>query len=158
MFRNGTLFMMAGGAVFLWGMWESYQAYGSGEWPSVDGTIVSSKVTSERSGSGKRSGVSYKAEVRFQYQVDGAAYENDVLRIGQISNGFKSFPQADVKRHPKGPTTVYYAPTEPANSVLEPGLHLALALKPSVGLLFFGVGVVMFLGRKHSRPLLSRDP
>lgn len=149
--------MVAGGALCVWGLWEGLQAQRSASWPSVEGTIVSSKVTSERSGSGKNRGVSYKAEVRFQYQVDGAAYENDVLRIGQISNGFKSFPQADVKRHPKGPTTVYYDTAEPANSVLEPGLHLALGLKPSVGLLFFGVGVVMFRGRKYSRPLLSRD-
>lgn len=150
--------MIAGGAVFLWGTWEAIQASSSSSWPSVEGTIVSSKLTSGTSGTGKSRSTTYKAEVRYQYQVDGAAYENDVLRVGQISTGFKSFPQADVKRHPKGVTTVYYEPAEPANSVLEPGVHLALALKPSVGLLFFFVGVIMFRGRQHSRPLLSRDP
>lgn len=158
MFRNGTLFMIAGGALFLWGMWEGFQAFGSGGWPSVKGTIISSKVVSESSGTGKSRGTTYKAEIEYEYQVDGASYENDRLRIGRISIGFKSFPQADVRRHPRGTTNVYYDPGKPENSVLEPGLHWALCLKPFVGSLFFAVGVVMFRGRKHFRPLLSRAP
>ena len=102
-------------------------------------------------------GTTYEAEIRYQYQVDSAAYENDVLRFGQVSFGWKSGARADVRRHPRGSDTVYYDPAAPQNSVLEPGLHWALWLKPAVGSLFFAVGVVMFRGRKHSRPLLSRD-
>jgi hypothetical protein len=158
MFRNGTLFMIAGGTFCLWGHWEGFQAQRSASWPSVDGTVVSSKVRSKSSGSGTNRGTTYEAEVRYQYQVDGAAYENDVQRFGQISMGWKSGAQADVRRHSRGPDTVYYDSAKPATSVLEPGLHWALCLKPAVGSLFFTVGVVMFRGRKYSRPLLSRDP
>jgi hypothetical protein len=158
MFRNGTLFMIAGGTFCLWGHWEGFQAQRSASWPSVDGTVVSSMVRSKSSGSGTNRGTTYEAEVRYQYQVDGAAYENDVQRFGQISMGWKSGAQADVRRHSRGPDTVYYDSAKPATSVLEPGLHWALCLKPAVGSLFFTVGVVMFRGRKYSRPLLSRDP
>jgi len=150
--------MIAGGTFCLWGHWEGFQAQRSASWPSVDGTVVSSKVRSKSSGSGTNRGTTYEAEVRYQYQVDGAAYENDVQRFGQISMGWKSGAQADVRRHSRGPDTVYYDSAKPATSVLEPGLHWALCLKPAVGSLFFTVGVVMFRGRKYSRPLLSRDP
>lgn len=150
--------MIAGGTFCLWGHWEGFQAQRSASWPSVDGTVVSSMVRSKSSGSGTNRGTTYEAEVRYQYQVDGAAYENDVLRFGQISMGWKSGAQADVRRHSRGPDTVYYDSAKPATSVLEPGLHWALCLKPAVGSLFFTVGVVMFRGRKYSRPLLSRDP
>lgn len=157
MFKNGTLFMIAGGAVCLWGLWEALQAQRSASWPTVAGAVVSSKVTSETSRSGNSSSTTYKAKVEFRYQVDGAAYQNDVLRIGQISMGWKSGAQADVRQHPPGPDTVYYHPGDPSNSVLEPGLYWGLSLKPVVGCLFFVVGVVMFRGRKFSRPVLSRD-
>ncbi len=157
MFKSGMLFMIAGGALCVWGLWEVFRAQQSASWPAVEGTVISSKVTSESSGSGKSRSTSYKADVRYQYDVDGVAYEHDRLRIGLVSTGFKSSAQADVRKHPKGATTVYYDPIEPGNSVLEPGLHLSLSLKPSVGLLFFVVGAVMFRNRKYSQPLLSRD-
>ncbi len=147
MFRNGTLFMIAGGALCLWGLREAFQAQRSGSWSSVEGTVVSSKLTSQSSGTGKSRGTTYKAEVKYHYQVDGAAYENDVLRIGQISMGWKSEAREDVRQHPPGPETVYYDPAEPADSVLEPGLYWSVGLKPVVGLLFVAVGSVMFRGR-----------
>ena len=125
--------MIAGGTFCLWGHWEGFQAQRSASWPSVDGTVVSSMVRSKSSGSGTNRGTTYEAEVRYQYQVDGAAYENDVQRFGQISMGWKSGAQADVRRHSRGPDTVYYDSAKPATSVLEPGLHWALCLKPAVG-------------------------
>jgi hypothetical protein len=157
MFRNGTLFMIAGGALCLWGLWEGFQAQRSGSWPSVEGTVVSSRVKLGTSGTGNSRSTTYEADVLFRYQVDGAAYENDVLRIGQVSTGWKSGAQEDVRRHPPGPGIVYYDPAEPSNSVLEPGLYWGVTLKPVVGCLFFVVGVVMFRRRKFSRPIRSRD-
>lgn len=140
--------MIAGGAVCLWGLWEVFHSHRSGSWPSVDGTVVSSKVVAGTSGTGKSRSTTYEAEVKYRYQVDGAAYESDVLRIGQKSMGLKSGAQDDVRRHRPGPETVYYDPADPSNSVLEPGLHWSLSVKPVVGCLFVVVGVVMFRGRK----------
>jgi hypothetical protein len=148
MFKNGTLFMIAGGVVCLWGLWEAFQAHRSASWPSVAGTVVSSTVAAGTSGTGKSRSTTYKAKVTYRYQVDGAAYENDVLRPGQFSMGLMSGAQKDVRQHPPGPGTVYYDPAEPSDSVLEPGLYWAVSLKPAVGCLFFMVGVVMFRGRK----------
>ena len=157
MFKNGTLFMIAGGAVCLWGLWEAVQAQRSASWPAVEGTVVSSKVAAGTSGTGSSRSTTYKAEVKYHYQVDGAAYENDVLRIGQVAMGWKSGAKENVRQHPRGPDTIYYDPSQPSNSVLETGLYWEVGLKPAVGCLFFVVGVVMFRGRKYARPLLSRD-
>jgi hypothetical protein len=148
MFKNGTLFMIVGGVVCLWGLWEAFQVQRSGSWPSVDGIVVSSKVAAVTSGTGNSRSTTYKADVKYRYQVDGTAYKSDALRLGQISMGMKSGAQEDVRRHLPGPETVYYDPAEPSNSVLEPGLYWSLCLKPVVGCLFVVVGVVMFRGRK----------
>ncbi len=157
MFKNGTLFMLAGGAVCLWGLWEALQAHQSASWPSVEGTVVSSKVAVGSSGSGKSRSTTYKAKVVYRYQVDGAAYENDVLRIGQVAMGWKSGAKEDVRQHPPGPDTVYYDPSQLSNSVLEPGLYWGVGLKPAVGCLFLMVGVVMFRARNKARQNLSRS-
>lgn len=149
--------MIAGGAVSLWGLWEALQVHRSASWPAVEGTVVSSKVAAGTSGTGKSRSTTYKAEVKYQYQVNGAAYENDVLRIGQVAMGWKSGAKEDVRQHPPGPDTVYYDPSQPSNSVLEPGLYWAVGLKPAVGCLFFVMGVLMFRGMKFSRSSLNRS-
>lgn len=145
-------------SLFSTGIGDALQAHRSKSWPSVEGTVVSSKVTSHSSSIRGSSGTSCKAEVRYQYQIDGASYENDVLRFGQIKTGIRSFPEGDVKRHPLGETVVYYDPEEPENSVLEPGLNLSLTVPLLIKVPFLVFGVVWFRGRMAERSSLSPDP
>lgn len=100
------------------------------DWPTVEGTILESAIESETSSrqfrdsqgsTTNKTTTEYIPRIRYQYRVEGQQYENNIFQ--KIGNpGPRSAAQQIVKRYPKGsPTTVYYDPTDPQNSVLVPG-------------------------------------
>ena len=147
------LFVLIGGGTLVGGCWQGWQALRSASWPTADGEVLSSSVASHRSSSQGRSSTTYGAEVHYRYEVDGVRYENDDLRIGQVFTAFRSQAQKAARRHPRGPAKIYYDPSDPQNSVLEPGFHLGNCLMPGVGLLFTVVGVILVVDdRRRRRP------
>lgn len=128
------------------GCWHAWLAHSSNSWPSTSGIVTSSTVKEAEENSSHRSAKpAVAASVRYSYQVDGAIYHNDTVRFGN-SFSARAFgtAEATVKRHPRGPATVYYDPQDPDNSVLEPGLHRGNLIGPTgAGLLFAILGGVV---------------
>lgn len=122
--------------------WELYEAYQSRSWPSVKGIIHLSTTEVAESTPGTRGGQTSKAKIHYSYEIDGKKYKNDVVRFGQVYSNSRLFGKAKKtsQRHPTGPATIYYDPTSPNHSVLEPGFSFDVFLMPGVFLIFVIIG------------------
>ena len=137
------------------GILEVRSARESASWPSVQGRVVSAKVTrqvssgtkssgADRTGSrsGSRSSVSFHAKVVYEYTVGGMGYSND--KIAFQAGGDREEAERLVAKYPaKGPVTVYYRPGDPQKSVLEPGTKPRTPLGIYLGIVFIVVTIAV---------------
>jgi hypothetical protein len=124
-----------------WGCWQALQAHRSTFWPATEGVVISSTIGHPDNDARSRGRTSSAAQIRYTYQVDGVAYQNDTVRFGNVyTSGAFGIATATVRRHPPGPATIYYDARDPGTSVLEPGLHSLLLVKIVAGLLFTLLG------------------
>jgi hypothetical protein len=94
-------------------------AVGAGNWPTVQGTVLSSRV--ERIDLKDRDDT-YEAQVRYTYEVGGKAYTNDAIKFGYQAET-KGGAESLAANYPAGKVIdVYYDPASPGRSVLETGI------------------------------------
>jgi hypothetical protein len=87
-------------------------------WPATTGKVLMSSLQSKRTG---RSRSTYPVVV-YQYEVNGRGYQGQTIKAGEqyLNIRVAGQAQATVARYPIGATvTVYYNPTNPAESALE---------------------------------------
>src|SRR5262249_46094200 len=112
-----ALFTLGAVASFGFAAWTVISARGDSEWPTIDGRVIeatfSGLLLPNPSGwRGQRGGGAIRRwHVRYEYRVAGQVY------VGEASTAISA---------PRGIVTVYYSPTDPADSVLEPGVDLFL--------------------------------
>ena len=92
-------------------------------WPSVTGTITSSRVISGNKSSGRghsrTSAVHYEIRVTYRYPVDGMYFTGNRIKINPDSTTIRKFAEEELLSYPVGKTvTVYYDPENPEKSVL----------------------------------------
>lgn len=137
----GAIFLLVGtGMVLFGGLPTVRDAYASADWPTVEGTIVESRVDRSRSirqggslskGSHRRT---FSAHVVYRYTVDGVPIDGENVAFGQHSSSSHTKMQQIANRYPAGKTVlVAYKPDDPFVAVLEPG-----ATHESYFLLWFG--------------------
>ena len=107
-----------------WFIWDKFKKRdvllkAATTWPATTGRVIKSRV--EVSG-GEHTSV--YPRITYAYDVNGRAYQNDLLRAGdrimRVSTGQDAY--ATVDRYPEGANvTVYYNPANPQESVLEKG-------------------------------------
>ncbi len=110
-------------------------------WPMTDGIVRSSQIKPHSDNDG---GTTYSAEVTYTYDVAGVNYDGDKVAIGEMSSS-SEYARGIVDRYPTGrKVSVHYSPTNPAEAVLETGIHGGtwLCLGMGTGFVLFGV---MFL-------------
>jgi hypothetical protein len=135
------IFLLLGGGLSFWGWTILQDARASATWPAADGLIVGSEVDHSTDAEG---GDSYSPEVDYTYQVSGQAYQNSRIKFGE--NSYNSRRQAEeiVARYPSGQgVTVYYAPEEPENSVLEPGVSSGSYIVLGIGVCFASIALLL---------------
>ncbi len=118
-------------------------------WQSVTGMIVKREINWQSGGRSSRGSAnlgSYHPEITYSYQVAGQDYTS--RRIGDGTTGrnyyIRSFAHRAIDRYPFGPVTVYYDPTNPARSALDPSVLNGLVLGLSgFGLLLAAIGYRM---------------
>jgi hypothetical protein len=97
----------------LGGAWSERKALVSRRWPTVDGTVVQSRLVSRRG---------WRADVSYAYTVSGVQYRNDSVSLDVFANA-----RGQLAQYPTGTrVTVHYDPADPAASILEPGGHQGL--------------------------------
>jgi hypothetical protein len=113
------------------------------DWPSTTGTVTLSRAgwTLERSPLTDRLTRYYRAEVKYEYQVNGKKYEsnNIAMNSAQISYPSRGAAELVTKHYPQGATvTVYFNPNEPHVAVLKKGQSYM-----SIGPLVVGVPMAL---------------
>ena len=132
---------------------DIWKARASSEWPVAPGKVFMSEWGSYHSGAAPTSrGVWMK--IRYFYQVAGREWEGTNVTIGN------SMANADLlqvpTKYPAGSAVpVYYRAGAPADSVLEPGIHLAHFIILVVPLLLGGMGLLFLCGGVYH---LRREP
>lgn len=102
-------------AIGLYGAVTSYLDYNS-EKAEVDGTVISSELDEDSS----RRGVSYTADISYEYSYNGQVYENDNVKPGAGSVSMsRAEAESLVSEYSEGDTvTVYVDENSPSTSWL----------------------------------------
>jgi hypothetical protein len=149
------IFVAAGTLLLIFGINGVNRAIASSDWPSVTGTIVTSEVVREqrRDSDGRRTTV-YRADIAYEYEVDGARYLGDSVAVGDFSSSSRARADRITRQYPvDAQVEVFYDPEEPVTSLLEPGVSAKAFAMPGIGAVFLAAGLVMlyFLPRLISR-------
>lgn len=135
------LFVVIGLVAVGAGVWTLIKSVRTESWPVTDGVIESAKIQSHSSSKG---GTSYSPKVTYTYRVGGANYGGDRIAIGQMSSS-ADYAQGVLNRYPVGSkVAVHFSPDDPAEAVLETGIHGGTWISFGVGTAFVLVGT-MFL-------------
>lgn len=123
-------------------------AQASLSWPSTEGKIISSRVESKistNSGKQRISTTSYFADIMHEYTVRDKEYSSKIISFGNYNSSDRSRAEEIVNRYPDGKKIqVFYNPSDPDNSVLEPGIPISIYVFIAIGvlLLIFGSRVL----------------
>ena len=91
----------------------------------------------------------YEAVVTYSYSVDGVDHEGDRISIGAAGSGDPELAEAIRGRYPVGgEVPVHYDPSDPASSVLEPGVHGSTYILAIIGVVFLFMGALVLLLRR----------
>ncbi|MES2297605.1 MAG: DUF3592 domain-containing protein [Pseudomonadota bacterium] len=96
--------------------------YDSREWPSVDGTVESIQMITDKSDDSP----AYSAFVTYRFKVGRREYVSHRIRALNWLGNTPAAARRDMDAYPPGArVTVWYRPGKPDDAVLEPGLGLA---------------------------------
>lgn len=113
------LFVVIGLGIVGCGAWTLIKSFRTNDWPVTNGVIQSAH---QQSHSGKE-GTTYSAAVTYTYQVADVSYTGNKIAIGQMSSS-SDYAQGILNRYPVGKKIpVHYSPINPAEAVLETGVH-----------------------------------
>lgn len=113
------LFLLIGIGIIGVGFGIMFKSLRTNRWPMTEGVIESAQIQANHSDEGR----SYCPKVTYTYHVAGIAYDGTKIAIGQMSSS-SDYAQGVLDRYPVGrKVTVHYSPTDPAEAVLEPGIH-----------------------------------
>lgn len=131
------LFVVAGLVATIWGLRVIIIARRSLEWPSVEGKIEVSKVSSDE--------FDLLPNIEYSYCIGQRTFQQ-VLKFPSDITPTKEFALNYVEKYPIGKKVqVYYNPANPNHSTLEPGLAKGDWLILAIGLGMLIIGVLLFL-------------
>jgi hypothetical protein len=142
---RGLIFILAGIVILGLGGWQFTRGFigltkaiESPGWPHTLGQVTSSRVKAESS-HGRNGGTSYTPEITYSFNVADQIHRGDDPVPGRLWNSQSAYEA--VGRFGSGQSVeVYYAASNPGESVLISGLHLA-----TWGRLAFGT-LILFMG------------
>lgn len=115
------------------------------KWLSVKGVIDASNLETTNQDIGNDMSVSYKANVKYQYEVEGKVYFSERIFIGDyIRRNLSRNVKKLTNKYSKGEVVlVYYNPKYPNKAILEIGVHPLIYRELLVGILFFILFTIM---------------
>lgn len=134
-----SVLMALGAGIAVYGTRTGFESMGSKNWPSVPGIILVSKV--ERPPAGGRN--DRYAKVIYEYLVAGRKYGGSRVSFRQGSGFVSEDPTRIVAKYPQdSPVKVYYDPTSPKSSVLEPGFEPTSLIPVGIGAFLFMIALM----------------
>ncbi len=140
------------GILVMWkGCLNLWHDYNSPEWPSVPGTIQTSRVEEFLTGTDSSTHRSrmFSASIVFGYNVNGRNLTSDTVFIGGAA-GSEDSSEAEVLhlRYPQGAAVkVFHDPDDPSIAVLEPGMNSDVFWLPGIGLALLLPGIIFWVAR-----------
>lgn len=126
------LFMVVGFVALGAGAWTLIKSLRTTSWPVTEGVITATHIASH---SGEH-GSTYSPKVAYTYRVAGVSYDGDKIAIGQMSSS-SDYARKVLQRYLVGQKiAVHYSPTNPAEAVLETGIHGGAWIAIAVGTVF----------------------
>jgi hypothetical protein len=153
------LFVLTGMGMASYGLPLLIEARQSASWPAVEDRITHSELVDvyRDSDDTDRRQRSYEPNIRYSYHIDGVAYQGTRFSYNwRLTKNNRSQAHRFTWRYPlKTEVQVYYNPTDPQTSTLEPGFGKATFMWLVGGLTFATFGVSLFL---ITFPSTSRKP
>jgi Protein of unknown function (DUF3592) len=135
----GLVFMAVGGFIFSPAYKELKNAQDSLNWPTTDGVVISSEIKE----STNENSTTYSANARYKYSIGEKSYSSDQVSFGQYSSSNPEYAQSIVQRYLAGQKVkVHFNPTNPNNSVLEPGASWVSYMPLGISIAFFTTGAI----------------
>ncbi len=123
------------GGILLW------KALSSQTWPSVKGRIVSASIEKESI----RRRVVIREKIQYVYHVKGKRFVGESVTLSPRLMPLRPPAREVVRKYPKGAhVTVFYNPSRPEESVLEPGLNPYIMVLAAVGPFILLVVTMLF--------------
>lgn len=117
----GAIFIGAGYFIFHLSMDSYYMGQASEDWPTVQGSVIHSKVASSHDSKGTK----YSVDVQYAYRLDGKEYTSNKIEamLGRSASSDSSDAYGTVNQYPVGKNvTVHYNPDKPWIAVLQAGI------------------------------------
>jgi hypothetical protein len=126
----GTAFLCAGVAILVWDIGKLRQVGASLDWPTAEGTVVSSGIDKRERET--------KPHVVYTYAVGGIEYTSTQISFDLFDKpGGEGRVETIVARYPEGKqVAVHFDPGSPATAVLEPGVYSPFFMPLLFGVLF----------------------
>jgi hypothetical protein len=113
------LFLIIGIVQVIIGCRQAMHSYASVNWPTTDGKIIFSEVVKHDS----TNSIIYRADIRYDYTVNGRSYAGHCVAYGEDGSTDSQHERQLVSKYqPEKVVVVFYKPTDPEVSLLEPGL------------------------------------
>jgi cytoskeletal protein RodZ len=137
---------VVGLGVLVWGFLRMRQTARTKNWPTTQGTIRSSTVTSREApplrqeesydddAPKPKPQVLYRPRVEYTYTVDGQTYTGTALGRDMVEVSSSQHAKTHAARYvPRAPVTVFYDPNDPSQALLEPGVQATSWAIPGAG-------------------------
>jgi len=123
-FCLGGIFFLLGLGLAIFGFVQGKKAKSTESWPTVSGSIVSSRLDQKTStdfdGEYSSTSTSYTPMVEYNYEIDGRTYQGKRVFPGASMSYDHGTAQSIVNRYQPGATvSVHYDPVDPTQAVLE---------------------------------------
>ena len=137
------VFLTIGAFLVLLNSFLIIRAYLSNKWALVNGIIEKSYL--EDVTLSNESVHSYKLRISYSYSIEGKTYVSSRVFFGdRILSSFKGwFQKISIKYSPGSKVDVYYKPSNPKLSVLEPGIKYELFIILFSGVMLFVLGYII---------------
>jgi hypothetical protein len=149
----GFLLLLAG-PFFVWhGASDIITALSAKTWPTTQGFVESSDVTSKRGSKGR---ITYTPVVVYSYEIAGVKHTGDRVDYGDRGSSSMEKAISVVAKYPKGAqVSVHYKKKNPTDSVLEVGTTSDNWLVLGLGIVFTVIGI--FSTRSAWQALTSKN-
>lgn len=154
------IFVLIGVFLIYFGTKQIRLANESRDWPQAEARVLDSVVERIRR-SGKNEGTTYRAEIYYEFEVDGVTYSGNRVAYGGRSSSNPSFARLTVNKYPKGKRIqVSYKSDDPNESVIESGIQGQVWVLPLIGLVFSVLGIIMsvLIPRSIRKQIQSSEP
>ncbi|MFP2928803.1 DUF3592 domain-containing protein [Pyxidicoccus sp. 3LG] len=147
---------VTGLGVFVWGFLRMRKTARTRSWPTTQGTIRSSRVTSrdapvlpddssDDDASTPRTQRLYRPEVEYTYTVGRQTYTGTQLGFDVVEVSSQEQARAHAARYaPGSPVTVFHDPEDPGQALLEPGIQATSWAIPGAGVACLFVATAFF--------------